>query len=163
MNAHDFGIFAVIVAALIFVAGCGNAALQVNATVARAMLEVQAESGPVVRQLRIDASVGAARAVHDSGGDEAAAQAAAAATATRWRCVIDTHRIYSGAVGAYIDTLALWLAGLDFELADSIPFVRRALDAYRALASCTSSLGSEVLPAVPTFFDLIPSDWSTEQ
>lgn len=160
MSVRDLVLtFALALVFSIWCVGCGNAALQTNATVARAMLEVQAESGPLVRELRIDAATAAAREVHATGGNEAAAQAAATSAASRWQCAIDTHRIYSTAVGSYIDTLVLWQAGRDFELSDSIPFVARALDAYRALTSCLSSLGSDALPTVPSFLDLIPSAW----
>jgi hypothetical protein len=67
------------------------------------------------------------------------------------------------AVGAYIDTLALWAAGRDFELTDAIPFVRRAIDAYTVLASCVASLGSDALPEVPAFFDLVPATWGATE
>ena len=139
--------------------GCGSNALKMNANVARVMLEVQAESGPVIRELRVDASVESARQVHESGGDEEAARAAATRTANRWQCAIDSHRIYQSAVGAYIDSLALWYVGDDFNWTDAIPYVVRVLDMYRALVSCLRSLGSSALPAVPAFLDLIPSTW----
>ncbi|MCH8084648.1 MAG: hypothetical protein IH885_10475, partial [Myxococcales bacterium] len=118
MNAHDiaFAVLAVVLAALLV--GCGNEALRINASIARVMLEVQATSGPIIRELRVDAGVAAGREVHSSGGDEARAQRAATSTARRWQCAIDGHRIYSSAVGAYIDALVIWQAGDDFELTD---------------------------------------------
>lgn len=142
------------------VTGCGNQALQANQEVARMMLEVQSTSGPVIRQLRIDASIAAGREVQESGGQESAAQVAASETAQRWQCALDGHGIYATAVSAYIDTLTLWQGGQDFELLDVLPFVRRAIDSYSFLVSCLASLGSDLLPEVPAFFSLIPSTWS---
>jgi hypothetical protein len=162
VNAHDFALLVAFVLVAILAVGCGNEALRINAGVARAMLEVQAESGPVIRELRVSAGVEAGREAHARGEPEATAQAAASSAAARWSCAIDGHRLYSLAVGAYIDTLALWVAGRDFELVDAIPFVRRALDSYRVLSSCLRSLGSEVLPEAPSFLDMIPPTWSTE-
>jgi len=153
----------VVVAVLAFAAlvvGCGNEALRVNATVARAMLEVQSQSSPIIRDARVAAAVESARAVHDSGGEEAVALEAAQATAERWQCAVDGHRSFAGAVGAYVDALVLWNSGADFALTDSIPFVLVALDAYRSIVSCLRSLGSSALPDVPAFFELIPSEWS---
>lgn len=150
-------VFAIVLAA--FASGCGNEALRINTSIARAMLEVQAESGPLIRELRVAAGVSAGHSAHARGEPEAVAQIAARAAASRWQCAIDGHRLYSIAVGTYIDTLALWGAGEDFELTDAIPFVIRALDTYRVLASCLLSLGSEVLPAVPAFLDVIPPMW----
>lgn len=155
-------VLAFVVLSVLFV-GCGNEALKANVSIASAMLEVQSASGPVIRAARVEAGVSAGRDVHDSGGDEASAQLAASSAARRWQCAIDGHRIYASAVGAYIDTLALWAAGLDFELTDAIPFVRRALDTYRALVSCLVSLGSDALPAVPVFLDSIPPLWEVER
>jgi len=163
MSAHDWLLVALAITLPILLVGCGNEALRANATVARAMLEIQAESGPIVRELRVSASVNAAREVHDSGGDEATAQAAATETSRRWQCAIDGHRIYALAVGSYIDALALWLSGEDFELLDAIPFLRRGLDSYRVLSSCLRSLGSDALPEVPSFLNLIPPTWSVDQ
>ena len=132
--------------ALLFLFGCaGNEALRVNVEVARAMLEAQSASGPVIRDLRIDAALDAARAVHDAGGDESEALESARATADRWSCAIDGHRLYSGA---------------EFQLIDVVPFVRAALDAYRSIASCLQALGVANVPEEPAFFQLIPPEWS---
>ena len=163
MSVHGFVLFVLaLVLAALFV-GCGNEALRVNASVARVMLEVQSTSGPVIRELRVDAGIAAGRRVHANGGTIEAAQRAAVSTAQRWQCAIDGHRLYSSAVGAYIDALVLWQASDDFELADAIPFVRRALDAYRVTASCLLSLGSNVLPEVPSFLRLIPLGWEVQR
>ena len=163
MTSHEtlLMICAIVLAAL-FV-GCGNQAWRVNASVARAMLEVQAESGPVIRELRVQAGVNAGREVHDRGGPEIEAQAAAVDAADRWDCAIEEHRIYSSMVGAYIDALALRVNDSDFELMDALPFVRRALAAYRALASCLASLESDALPETPEFLNLIPPAWSVTE
>ena len=143
--------------------GCGAPALQINATVARAMLEVQSASGPVIRQLRVEAGIQAGREAFDAGEPEPVAQAAARTEAARWQCAVDGHRIYSSAVGAYIDTLVLWLAGADFEIADAIPFVMRAAGAYASLRSCIDSLDAPELDPIvienPTFLDLVPPGW----
>lgn len=150
----------IIVCLALLATGCGNEALRMNAELGRGMLEAQSTSGPIIRQLRIDASVAAGRAAHDRGAPESTAQAAAQAEAQRWQCALDGHGIYASAVSAYIGTLALWNAGQDFGLTDVLPYARRALDGYRFLASCLASLGSAILPEVPAFFDLIPSGWS---
>ena len=160
MVASDIASIVLAVCVAFLVAGCGNEALRVNATVARAMLEVQAESGPVIRELRVNAGVEAGREAHDRGAPEAEAQAAATAAASAWQCAIDGHGIYASAVGAYIDALALWANGVELELADALPFVRRAIDAYGFLASCLRSLGSDALPDAPSFLNLIPPVWS---
>lgn len=152
--------FALLVVLVVFAVGCGNEALRVNASIARAMIEAQATSGPIVRQARVDASADAARVVHDSGGDEATALAAAQSTAERWRCAIDGHRFFALAVGAYVDALVVWQAGGDFGIFDLVPFVSRGLDAYRLLVSCLRSLGASALPDAPGFLSLVPSDWS---
>ena len=161
MTAYDFALCAVLVLFAVLAIGCGNEALRINAGVARAMLEVQSSSGPVIRELRVSAGITAGREAHARGEPEAVAQSAARTAAAAWACAIDGHRFYSSAVGAYIDTLALWLAGRDFELADAIPFVLRALDSYRVLSACLRSLGSEALPETPSFLDIIPPTWST--
>lgn len=151
---------AVCALSLMCLAACGNTALQVNGEIARAMLEVQSSSGPVIRELRVNASIQSARDVHDSGGNEAAAQAAAENTARSWQCAIDGHGIFATAVSAYVDTLSLWNAGQDFALSSVLPYVMRAVEAYRFLASCMTSLGSDALPEVPAFMNLIPSTWA---
>jgi len=162
VSAYDFVLLAAVVVLSALFVGCGAGAIRTNATIAGAMLEVQSESGPLIRGLRIDASVNAARAAQERGEPEDIAQQEAQTVAGRWSCAIDGHRIFAGAVGSYIDALVLWQAGRDFELTDAVPFVTRALDAYRALVGCLSSLGSDILPAVPSFFDVIPPAWSTE-
>ena len=143
--------------------GCGSQALKVNASVAHAMLEVQAASGPVIRELRKAASVRAGRQAFEAGEPEPVAQAAARNESTRWQCAIDGHRIFAGAVGSYIDTLVLWQAGADFKLADAVPFVARAVAAYTALRSCVDSLNAPELAPIlvenPTFLNLVPPDW----
>jgi len=142
-------------------AGCGNSALKMNAGIARAMLEVQATSGPLIRELRVEAGVDAGRRAHDRGEPVEEAQAAARAAAGRWQCAIDGHRLFSLAVGTYIDALVIAQANDAFKFEDVIPFVRRALDTYRALSSCLRSLGSDALPAAPGFLNVIPPGWAT--
>jgi len=161
MVASDIASIVLAVCVAFLVAGCGNEALRINATIARAMLEIQSSSGPMIRELRVNAGVEAGREAHDRGDSEAAAQASAAAAADAWQCAIDGHGIYASAVGAYIDALALWSNGVELELADALPFVRRAIDSYRFLASCLRSLGSDVLPDAPAFLDLVPPAWGT--
>lgn len=160
MTLHDLTLLVALVLLSCLALGCGNEALRINAGVAGAMLEVQSASGPVIRAARVKAGVDAGRAVHTSGGSEPEAQSAARSAADEWMCAVNGHRLYSLAVGSYIDTLALWAAGRDFELADAIPFVLRALDSYRVLSACLRSLGSEALPETPSFLDMIPPAWS---
>lgn len=163
MTRWQVAVAAIAALVAIAIAGCGSQAVKINATIARAMLEVQAQAGPVIRDARVEAGVNAARSVHDAGGLEADAQLAATAAAARWECAIDGHRFFALAVGSYVDAIVLWQAGTDFELTDTIPFVRRALDAYRVLRACLHSLGSELLPDVPSFLRLIPPTWSDPQ
>ena len=160
MNATDLLLLVALVVLSALFVGCGDQALRTNAAVARAMLEVQAESGPIIREQRINAGVEAGRAAHARGEPEQIAQAEASAAAERWTCAIEGHRLYAGAVGSYIDSLALYAAGDGFDLLDALPFVRRALDAYRLLVSCLSSLGSDALPEVPSFLDMLPPTWN---
>lgn len=151
--------------ALLLTVGCGNEALHINAEIARAMLETQVTTGPVIRELRIASAVNAAQAAHDAGGQESEAQAAAEHAASLWQCALDGHGIYSGAVSAYIDSLTLWAAdsesGSTFQLSSLIPFVGRVIEAYTLLASCVTALGSDALSDAPGFLDLIPSGWNT--
>ena len=160
MTTNEVVLFAILVLALFIALGCGNQALQVNAEIARAMLEVQSTNGPMIREARVNASVTAARAVHERGGTESEAQAIATDTASHWQCALDGHGIYATAVSAYIDTITLWQTGQDFEIEDILPFVRRAIDAYTFLASCMTSLSSDLFSEEPSFFSLIPSAWS---
>lgn len=153
------------VACLVFaaiMAGCGNQALKANASVARAMLEVQVTSSPIIRDLRSEAGTKAGRAVFDAGGEEPEALTAASEELEGWQCAVDGHRIYSSAVGAYISALALWSAGERFELADALPFLTRALAAYRSLWSCLKSHDVDALPEVPGFLSIIPITWGVE-
>ncbi len=162
MNMHDLLLTVALAASAFLFVGCGSAALKTNAAIASAALEIQSVSGPVIRELRINAGVTAGDEVYSSGGTEAEAQAAAARTTARWQCAIDGHRVYSTAVGAYIDALSLWSVGRSFELTDVIPIVRGVLDSYRVFSSCLRSLGSDALPEVPLFFGLIPPAWSVQ-
>jgi hypothetical protein len=154
----------IILVALVTLAlsACGNEALHANANVANAMLEVKIQSSPLVRQLRRDAAVSAARAVHDSGGTEEQAQAAAAEAAQRWLCAIDTHRVYGDAVGAYIDSIALAQASGNFDLNSAIGYARAGVSSYRSMRSCLVSLGNFTLPELPDFFNLIPPSWNVQ-
>ncbi len=123
------------------------------------MLEAQAQSGPEIRKLRVEAGIEAGRKVHDAGGPEKEAQAAAATAMGHWQCAINGHSVYSSLVGAYIDALALWASGEEFKVIDALPFMRRALVAYRSLSACLKILGSDVLPGAPSFLSLIPPTW----
>lgn len=137
--------------------GCGGVSA-VHAGIARGGLEASVEFEPVIREARRAALTAQADRVHSAGGTQEQAEAAVGAESVRWRCAIDGHRLFSTAVGAYID--ALWLEQVgdgSFELAHLLPFVGRILDAYRATASCVTSLGTE-LP-IPGFLDLLPPAW----
>ena len=147
-------LFAVVLAA------CGNAALKTNAVIARAMLEAQTETGPVIREARVEAGVEAARIAMSDGLSRAIAHREAEAATDRWECAVSGHRLYSEGVSSYIDTLVLWNAGADFELTDVIPFAVRAVNSYRVMTTCLGGLGME-LPE-PAFLDLIPSDWADQ-
>lgn len=175
MNASEVAVCALLALTLMFAVGCGNEALRVNAEIARAMLEIQSTSGPLIREARVNAAIASAQAVHDSGGNEQAARAAAIETASNWQCTLDGHGFYAAAVSAYIDTIALWNTGQDFQWIDVIPYVRRAIDSYVVLASCLTSLGNDALTGSASFinqisavlddpsslFDLTPSTWMT--
>jgi hypothetical protein len=150
-------LFALLV--LMLAAACGAGLDSVHAGIARSALEAQVEMEPVIREARRDAMTEAVDRVHGSGGTREQAQVASDAAARAWRCAIDGHRGFGTVVGTYVD--ALWLekeSGGDYALADFLPFVRRILDAYRATASCVSSLGDFELP-VPAFLDLLPPLW----
>lgn len=145
------------------VAACGNEALHINASVANAMLEVKEHSSPLVREARREAAVNSARAVHDAGGTEDEAQAAAAETARRWLCAIDTHRIFGDAVGTYIDAIALAQAGgTPFNLQSMIGYARSGVSTYRSMRNCLVSLGNFALPELPGFFNLLPPTWGVQ-
>lgn len=159
MTANDLILAIVLVACAVFAVGCGNEALRINAEIARGMLELQAESGPRIREARVNAGVEAGREAHARGAPEAEAQAAASHAAEQWQCAVTGHQIYSMAVGAYIDSLQIAQQDVGFAIIDAIPFVRRAVDSYRVLAACLLSIGSDLLPEVPDFFNLIPSGW----
>lgn len=161
MTLSDFALFVSLLLCAVLFVGCGNEALRTNAIVARSMLSIQTESSPAIREARIEAAVDAGRQAHAEGLPEDVAQQRAAEAADEWQCAIDGHRVYAGAVGAYIDAIVLVEAGADFSIADVVPFVTRAVNAYRSLASCLRSLGSSVLPE-PGFLDLIPPSWETE-
>lgn len=140
--------------------GCGPSALKVNGLVAQGMQDLRVESEPVIRAQRVEAGVEAGRAVHDAGGDQAAAEAAADAMLERWSCAISGHRAFSAAVSAYIDELALArINETDFTLSRGLTFARAALDTYRTVQACLESLGSTALLAVPAFLDLFPPAW----
>jgi hypothetical protein len=138
--------------------GCGASVDAVHAGIARGVIEAQVAFEPVIREARRDAMTAAADRVHGAGGTREEAEAAIELEGRRWLCAIDGHRIFAAAGATYID--ALWLEQVGsgaFELATLAPFLRRILDAYRAIASCTTSLGTE-LP-VPSFLDLLQPSW----
>lgn len=159
--SDSLAIVAVVAAvAALALQGCGNTALLLNAEVARGMLEIQATSGPAIRRFRVQAGITAGGEAQAHGATEQQAQRAALVAANRWQCAIDGHGIFAGAVTSYIATLALWQAGQDFELTQLLPYVFRAIDAYRFLRSCLTSLGNDTLLETPSFMRLIPSSWS---
>ena len=162
MTVYDLIVYTVIVLCTVMLFACGNEALRMNASVAHVMLEVQSESGPRIREQRVAAGVHAGSEVHRRGGLEAEAQVAARQAASLWDCAIDGHRLYSIAVGTYIDTLSLWASGRDFGLAEMWPLLRGAVSTYRVLFSCLSSLGSSLLPEVPAFLSIIPPSWNVQ-
>lgn len=159
MTSDSYLLFLVYTILALVLVGCGSSALQINAEVASAMLEIQSASGPAIREARAADMRRAAREVHDSGGTQAEAEAAASEVSRRWRCAVDAHRLFQTAVGTYIDSIALWQAGREFTLMDGIPFVRRGLDTYRVLVSCLNELGTHVLPDVPDFANNLPPAW----
>lgn len=144
----------------VLVAACEGDALRMNASIAHVMLETQAESGPVIRELRQNAMRNAAREAYERGQNEFQARDAAGIAAIQWECAVNGHRLYATAVGTYIDAIALWMAGKDFQLYDAVPFVRRVLDTYRVMQRCLSSLGQHILPEVPGFADMLPAAWN---
>lgn len=138
------------------IVGCGGGApgaLRVHAGIAQTLLTVQAESGPMVRRMRVEASVSAGAEVHRAGGTETEAHAAAEAESDRWTCAVEGHRAYADAVGLYIDALAMWQAtgasppGTMAALTDAVGDVA---DAYRGLSRCLGTLGhAGALPGLP--------------
>lgn len=160
MKLQDLVLVLAFLFAAVALAGCGSLALKTNAQIARAMLTVQEESGPLIRSTRVDAVVATVQASHAAGEPESVARQRADELKEDWQCAIEAHRIFSFAVGAYIDALVLVNAGADFQMVDVLPFVARAVNTYRALSSCLSTLGhGDVLP-VPDFLSLIPTEWS---
>lgn len=139
-------------------AGCGASVGEIHAGIARSALETQVELEPMIRGARRDAMTRAADEVHSSGGTREAAQAAVAEVSRLWECGISGHRLFASATSAYVG--ALWLEqvqGGPFSFESLGRFVRPVLDAYRATASCVTSLGLE-LP-VPNFLNLLPPAW----
>ena len=162
MKLSDVAFIFAFMFASLALAGCGSSALKTNAVIARAMLTAQEESSPLIREARIEAVVETVRASHAAGEPESVARQRADEMKVDWECAIDGHRVFSHAVGAYIDALVLVNAGADFQLVDVLPFFVRAVNSYRALASCLATLGAgDVLP-VPEFLGLIPTDWSAQ-
>lgn len=162
---HNHATFMVVLLwlAVVTLAGCASNALQVNAEIARGMLELQSESGPMVRRLRIEAAVNAGRVIGTAGGSEERATEAAQAEALRWQCAIDSHSIFADAVSAYIGALSLSVAeGRELTIADGLPFLANAANSYAALRNCLQQLGhGDALPEVPEFVLLIPEGWET--
>jgi hypothetical protein len=152
---------AALVALVALSMGCGASSFEIAASAADAMHSVQVESGPRIRQLRRDAMLRAATTVHDHGGAEDVAQAAATAEGHRWDCAVSTHQIYSMAVGSFID--ALFLAQVehrDFQLTDALPYLTRGAQTYREIVSCLHSLGNDDLPDAPLWLRDLPGPWS---
>ena len=146
---------------LILALGCGAGVDAVHAGIAQGALGAQVAFEPVIREARRDAMTAAVDRVHTAGGTREEAEAAAAAVSQQWKCGIAGHRLYGTAVGTYVDVLWLeQITGGGFDFATLGPFVRRILDTYRTVASCTTSLGLE-LP-VPDFLNLLPPTWGLE-
>lgn len=148
--------------------GCGASWIEQHTAVAQGMQDAQILSEPTIRRMRLTAIETAVRRAHEQGATLEEAQAARAQAEREWQCVIDAHRTYGSAVSGYVE--ALWLAqqtgrepatgdgdgrvtALDF-----IPVARRALDKYRAIASCANTLEDGALP-VPGALDLAPPAW----
>ncbi len=154
---NDFAVLLLLTLCLML-AGCGAGVDAVHAGIARGALETQVEFEPVIREARRDAMTAAVDRVHGAGGTREQAEAAVVVVRQHWQCAVDGHRLFGTAVGTYVD--ALWLdqqGDATFSFATLGPFVRRILDAYRATASCVTSLGFG-LP-VPSFLDLLPPTW----
>lgn len=162
MTASDFALIFVVSILSVFAVGCGSEALQINGEIARGMLELQAESGPLIREARVNAGVEAGRQAHANGLPLEVAQDAATSAVGAWDCAVSGHQIYAMNVGAYIDSLELARIGGDFSLATFLPFFTRALDAYRVLSSCLRGLGSDFLPEVPGFLESVPPVWGLQ-
>lgn len=161
MQTHDMLVAALCLLVVFALgSGCGNQALQAHQEVALVMLNLQAEGGPAIRELRVNAGITAGREAQLNGSLEEEAQQLALDAANEWNCAIEGHRIYATAVSAYIEVLTLWQAGQDFGLTDVLPFVSRAIDAYGFVSSCLRGLGSDLFPETPSFLNLIPSEWS---
>lgn len=141
------------------VCGC-SAVLKTNARIAGAMVEIQERSESVIRRGRVEASVAAARAVRDSGGDIEAAVEAADGVRDRWSCAIDGHQVYSIAVGTYVDTLTLVSVGGEFEFAMVVPLLGRALATYRELRECSERLGLTIFRELPQVLEQVPTEWN---
>lgn len=137
--------------------GCGASALQVHVEVAAGFEDSSREAALIVRTFRTDAMRAAARAVHDAGGSEQEAIAAARAKAEELEPLVEAQRLYALATHAYVD--ALWLAehssdGL--QLSDVLPALRDLLDAYRHVRELGEALDVEQLaglPDTPAFLD----------
>ena len=143
---------AFVLGSMIVGCGGGSEALRVHAGIAQTLLTVQAESGPMVRRMRVEAAVSAGGAIHQAGGTEAEAHAGAQAEAGRWTCAVEGHRAYADAVGLYIDALAMWQAtGEPPETLSALTgAVGAVADAYRGLSRCLGSLGhAGALPGLP--------------
>lgn len=136
---------------------CGAGALQVHVEVAAGFEDSAREAALVVRTYRTESMRAAARAVHDAGGTEAEAIAAARAAAERVQPLVEGQRVYALATHAYVD--ALWLAEHSregFTISAIMPALRDLLDAYRHVRELGEALGVEQLaglPDTPAFLD----------
>lgn len=144
---------ATVVIAAVLAVGCGASMLDVQTGIAQSALELQVESEPLIRRTRVDEMKAAVERVHAEGGSEEEAVIASAHVSQRWACAIDSHRAYGAAVATYIDALLLSEREGGIQLVDFATFVQPIVVAYKALATCLTSL--EVNLPVPAFLDVI--------
>lgn len=152
--------------------GCGAAWLDAHAPVAQGLQDAQIASEGPIRELRLAAIDRAVRDAHAEGASREEAEAVRVGVERDWQCVVDGHRLYGTLVSTYIE--ALWLAkttGREPEAGngdgqldplDFVPFARRAIDGYRAIASCTGTLEHGDLP-VPPALELVPPAWGVSR
>lgn len=152
--------------------GCGAAWLDTHAPVAQGLQDAQIASEGPVRELRLAAIDRAVRDAHAEGASRQEAEAVRARVEREWQCVVDGHRLYGTLVSTYIE--ALWLAKTtgrepaagngdgQLDPLDFVPFARRAIDGYRAIASCANTLDHGDLPT-PGALELVPPAWGVSR
>ena len=142
-------------AAMFIVSGCGAQWYTPHVAFVTAAQETRVAARPLILELSETAMRDAARRVHDAGGDQPAAQAAAQAEGARWTCAIDMHSVFGDAVSLYTETLHLAVSA-DVEpwsIATGLNLARPIVDAWRAIASCAGTL------EVPNFLRFLLPAW----